>query len=116
LISILRRIFSDEVDPRKVAREAWRYWAEAMAKFLRDRDRSLASERICDLKYADIRHDPIDAVRYIYTYLGWPLSAAAEQCIEKSLRSQPREQNGFHRYRPSQFKLDMMDREQDFGA
>jgi Sulfotransferase family len=116
LITILRRIFSDVVDPRKVAREAWRYWAEAMAKFLRDRDRSLPSERICDVKYADIRHDPMDAVRYIYTYFGWPFSTAAEQCIEKSLRSQPREQNGFHRYRPSQFKLDMMDREQDFGA
>jgi Sulfotransferase family len=116
LITILRRIFSNEVDPRKVAREAWRYWAEAMAKFLRDRDRFLASERICDLKYADIRHDPMDAVRYIYAYFGWPFSAVAEECIERSLRNQPREQNGFHRYQPSQFKLDMMDREQDFGA
>ena len=116
LITILRRIFSDNVDPRKVAREAWRYWAETMAKFLLDRDRFLSSERICDLNYRDIRHDPMDAVRYIYTYFGWPLSPDAERCIEKSLRDQPREQNGFHRYRPSQFDLDMMDREQGFGA
>ena len=115
LITILRRIFSDEVDPRKVAREAWRYWAETMAKFLRDRDRSLPSERICDLKYTDLRHDPMDAVRYIYSYFGWSLSPDTERWIEKCLRNQPHEQNGFHRYRPSQFELDMVDREQDFG-
>lgn len=114
LITILRRIFSDDVDPRKVAREAWRYWAETMAKFLRDRDRYLPPERICDLKYSDIRRDPMDAVRNIYAHFGWRLSAATEQCIEKSLRNQPRQRNGFHRYRPSQFELDMMERE-DFG-
>src|ERR1700758_408991 len=28
LITILRRVFSDQVDPGEIAREAWRYWSE----------------------------------------------------------------------------------------
>jgi hypothetical protein len=115
LITILRRIFSDDVDPQKVAREAWRYWSETLTKFMRDRDRHLPSERICDLNYRDIRQDPMAAVRYIYTYFGWPLSSGAERCIRNTLAKQPPEQNGFHRYRPSQFGLEMMDHETDFG-
>jgi len=115
LITILRRVFSDDVDPQKVAREAWRYWSETMTKFMRDRDRYLPSERICDLNYTDIRRDPMAAVRYIYTYFGWPLLSDAERCVRNSLAKQPPEQNGFHRYRPSQFGLEMMDHESDFG-
>jgi hypothetical protein len=116
LITILRRVFSDDVHPQEVAREAWRYWSETMTKFMRDRDRYLSSERICDLNYTDIRRDPMAAVRYIYTYFGWPLSPEAERCIGDSLAKQPPEQNGFHRYRASQFGLEMMDYESDFGA
>jgi hypothetical protein len=116
LITILRRVFSFDVDPQNVAREAWRYWSETMTKFMSDRDRYLPAERICDLKYTDIRRDPIYAVRSIYAYFGWPLAANTEQRIMDSLATQPQEQNGFHRYRPSQFGLETMDRERDFGA
>jgi hypothetical protein len=116
LITILRGVFSDQVDPGEIAREAWRYWSETMTKFLRDRDRYLLRERICDLKYSDIRRDPMSAVRYIYDYFGWPLAPAAEKRIRNSLAKQPPAQNGFHRYRASQFGLETMDRERDFGA
>lgn len=116
LITILRRVFSDQVDPGEIAREAWRYWSQTMTKFLRDRDRCLPTERICDLKYSEIRRDPMNAVRYIYDYFGWPLAPGLEKRIRNSLAKQPPEQNGFHRYRASQFGLETMDRERDFGA
>jgi hypothetical protein len=116
LITILRGVFSDHGDPGEIAREAWRYWSETMTKFLRDRDRYLLRERICDLKYSDIRRDPMSAVRYIYDYFGWPLAPTAEKRIRNSLAKQPPAQNGFHRYCASQFGLETMDRERDFGA
>ncbi len=115
LITILRRVFSDDVDPQEVAREAWRYWSETITKFMRDRDRYLSPERICDLNYTDIRRDPMAAVRYVYTYFGWRLSSDAERCVRISLAKQPPEQNGLHRYCPSQFGLERMDHKNDFG-
>src|SRR5438132_1630540 len=68
LITILRRVFSDQVDPGEIAREAWRYWSQTMTKFLHDRDRYLPTKRICDLKYSDIRRYPMNAILDIYDY------------------------------------------------
>jgi hypothetical protein len=116
LITILRRVFSDQVDATEIAAEAWRYWSETMMKFLSERDRLLSTDRICDLQYRDIRRNPIKAVRYVYDYFGWPLSEKAEQQIKVSLANQPPIQNGFHRYRSNQFGLERMDRERDFGV
>jgi len=116
LITILRRVFSDQVDSDKIAREAWQYWSETTTKFMRDRDRCLPAERICDVKYTDIRRSPMAAVRYVYEYFGWRLTPEAEERIKNSLAEQPPEQNGFHRYRASQFGLEKMDRERDFGV
>jgi hypothetical protein len=115
LITILRRVFSESVDSGLVAQEAWQYWSETMTRFMRDRDRLLAPERIFDLRYTDIRRDQMAAVRQIYDYFGWPLGAETESRIQNSLANQPREQNGFHHYRASQFGLERMDREKDFG-
>lgn len=116
LITILRRVFSDQVDPVEIAREAWRYWSETTMRFMRERDQYLPAERIYDLQYADIRRDPMNAVRSIYDYFGWPLVSNTEQRLVNTLARQPREQNGFHRYHASQFQLETMDRERDFGT
>lgn len=116
LITILRRVFSHEVDENQVARDAWRYWSETMATFMCDRDRLLAPERIFDLKYSHIRPDPMRAVSQIYEYFGWNLAPERESTIREALAKQPREQNGYHHYWPSQFGLEEMDRERDFGA
>src|ERR1700745_1038948 len=72
LITILRRVFSDAVDPVTVCREAIDYWSNTLDRFLRERDR-LAEGRICDVDYAEIRRDPLAVVRRIYAHFGWPL-------------------------------------------
>ena len=116
LITILRRVFSDRVDANRVAREAWRYWADTIANFIREREQLLPPERILDLRYSDFQRDPMIGVRQIYQYFGWSLPPATEAKIRTALLKQPREQNGFHYYRASQFGLEEMDREKDFGA
>src|SRR6266481_2063815 len=77
LITILRRVFSDAVDPLTVCREAIDYWSNTLHRFLRERDR-LAERRICDVDYAEIRRDPLAVVRRIYMHFGWSLSQKAE--------------------------------------
>jgi Sulfotransferase family len=102
LVTILRSAFSDAVDPITVGREAIHYWSETMDKFLSERDR-LADNRICDIKYDEIRRDPISAVRQIYDYFGWPLSREPEQRMRALVVSQAGRQSANHRYDLSQF-------------
>ena len=105
LITILRRIFSDVVDPLQIGREAMAYWAETLETFMCQREQ-LAADRTCDLPYRDIRRDPIAAVQRVYDHFGWNLSATAEKEMRRVLASQPRDQVGFHRYDPAQFGLE----------
>jgi hypothetical protein len=114
LIAILRRVFSEHVDPLQIGRDAIRYWSEALLVFLHERDRLLRG-RICDVRYSDIRRDPIAAIRRVYRYFGWSLSLEAERRMRIALANQPRRQHGFHRYHPAQFGLDKAPEAQLFG-
>ena len=102
LVTILRSAFSDAVDPITVGREAINYWSDTMEKFLPERDR-LGDKRICDIKYDEIRREPIGAVRQIYDYFGWSLSREAEQRMRALIASQAGRQSANHRYDLSQF-------------
>ena len=73
LITILRRVFSDSVDPFVVCSDATQYWSETLERILPERDR-LPPERICDVDYFEIRRDPIAVARRIYQHFGWLLS------------------------------------------
>jgi hypothetical protein len=114
LITILRRVFSDAVDPVEIGKEAIRYWSKTLTKFIYDRDR-LGGERIFDLSYVELRRDPIDAVRRVYNHFGWLLSLRAENRIREILTKQPRDLQGFHRYEAAQFGL-RPEHEQEFFA
>ena len=102
LMTILRSAFSDAVDPVTLCREAIDYWSDAIEKFLPERDR-LADNRICDIKYDEIRCDPISAVRRIYEYFGWSLSRDAEQRMRSLVASQAKRLSANHRYDLAQF-------------
>jgi len=115
LITILRRVFSDAVDPLVVCREAIQYWSETLERFLHERDR-LADYRICDVNYIEVCRDPIAAVRRIYEHFGWLLSAEAAQRMRLVLASLPQDQYGRHRYNLSQFGLDPAEEVEAFAA
>jgi hypothetical protein len=97
LVTILRRAFSDAVDPSIVCREAIDYWSDAIEKFLAGRDR-LADNRICDIQYAEIRREPISAVRRIYEFFGWSVSRETEQRMRVLIASRAEKQSANHRY------------------
>jgi hypothetical protein len=104
LVTILRSAFSDAVDPFAACREAINYWSETVDKFLQERDR-LASERICDVGYDEISHDPIAAVRRIYDHFSWSLSRGTEQRMRLLVARHAQRQPGNHRYHLSQFDI-----------
>src|SRR5512133_2769052 len=115
LITILRRVFSDAVDPLTVCREAIDYWSKTLDRFLQERSR-LTEHRICEVDYAEIRRDPLAVVRRIYTHFGWSLSAKLEQRMRRALAGQLQERNGLHQYDLSQFGVQEAESASRFAA
>jgi len=115
LITILRRVFSDAVDPVEIGTEAMRYWSKTLTKFVGERDR-LRPERIFDISYVELRRDPITAVRRVYKHFGWLLSPRAENQMREVLAKQPRDVHGFHRYEAAQFGLRPEHEEEFFSS
>lgn len=105
LVAILRKIFSDHIDPRQIGHDAIEYWSRATVQFMHGRDRFLG-DRVCDVQYREIRQDPIAAVRRVYDYFDWDLSPAVETSMRIALANRPREEHGRHLYDPVQFGLD----------
>lgn len=104
LVTILRSVFSDEVDPVQVGQDAMVYWSEAVKTFLEVRDR-LPADRVCDLYYDEVRRDPIAATRRVYQHFNWKLQPEIEQKIRTTLAEQNSRTNGAHRYNANYFQL-----------
>jgi Sulfotransferase family len=115
LITILRRVFSDAVDPLTVCREAIDYWSKTLDSFLQERGR-LVEHRICDVSYVEIRRDPLRAVRRIYAHFGWSLTEKVEQRMRRALASQPKDRHRLHRYDLSQFGVQEAESAARFAA
>src|SRR5260370_7149426 len=81
------------------------YWARALKTFLSARDQ-LPASRICDLRYEQVRRDPILAARSVYEHFGWRLTAEIGNRMRAALaRQQASHPNGVHRYHPAYFPL-----------
>jgi len=104
LVTILRRVFSDVVDPVQVGQDAASYWARALTTFMRERDQ-LPASRVCDLHYADLRRDPIAAARNVYHHFGWQFTNEIEERMRSALARQTPHANGAHRYDAACFRL-----------
>jgi hypothetical protein len=115
LITILRRVFSDAVDPHTVCGEAIDYWSKTLDKFLQKRDR-LGEHRICDVNYLEIRRDPLAVVRRIYAHFDWSLAQKVEERMRRVLASQPQERYKLHRYDLSQFGVQEAESAARFAA
>ncbi|HST31765.1 MAG TPA: sulfotransferase, partial [Chthoniobacterales bacterium] len=109
LVTILRRVFSDAVDPIQIGQDAIVYWSGALKTFMRVRD-TLPVDRVCDLYYNDVRRDPIAATKRIYEHFGWKLQPDIEQKMRAILAEQNSRQNGVHRYNAAYFQLRGADR------
>jgi hypothetical protein len=102
--TVLRRAFSDNADPLKIAADWADRWSRALDKFLAVRDRASPSQFL-DVNFESIETDPLGTVERVYDFLGWPLTAQARTAMQNFLAANPKNKHGVHSYTLEQFGL-----------
>lgn len=105
LNTVLRRTFSDEVDPHEIGRDWCDRWARALLRFMDKRD-TLPSDGFIDIAHEEISAEPLAAIEKIYDFLGWSLSDDARAAMNAFLAANPRNKHGEHRYSLEMYGLD----------
>src|SRR5215468_9010325 len=107
LHTVLRRAFSDAVDPAQVGREVTKLTADEIRTGLAARDDAdVPPERFFDVRYTDLVKDPMGTVRTIYDRFAMPLTSSAEARMQHYLVETPKDKHGAHGYSLAQFGLD----------
>ena len=105
LTTVLRSIFSDDVDPAAIGLEVTMYWENALEKLLEARG-GTRSHTFFDVDYSDLIRDPIAVVRGIYSRLEIGLSPAVELRMRAFLKSHSPARHGRHSYSLAEFEMD----------
>jgi hypothetical protein len=107
LHTVLRRTFSDAVDPLKVGPEIAGLLAGDIRRGLQALDAGcVPPSRRLDVTYTALIDDPLAVVRQIYAQFDLPLTAATETRMRAFLAEHPRGREGHHEYSLQQFGLD----------
>ena len=107
LHTVLRRTFSDAVDPAQVGPEITGLTAAEIRVGLEARDdRCAPPERFFDIRYRDLVKDPIGTVRNAYAHFGMSFTTIAEGRMRRYLAETPKDKHGAHVYSLTEFGLD----------
>lgn len=106
LHAVLRRTFSDAVDPHSVGPEVSGLLAGDIARGLRARDRGcLPASQFVDIRYAEIRRDPLSVVKKIYAAFDLSLHDETVVRMQRFLAGNPQDRYGTHEYSLAEFGL-----------
>lgn len=108
LVSLLRRLASDRIDPHEIGA----YWTALLAagleRCMATRDRlALPPSQVFDMAFAELLADEIAMVRRIYAHFGLTLSPGAEDRMRRFLADNARDKHGRHRYTLANAGLDV---------
>ncbi|MEO8604359.1 MAG: sulfotransferase [bacterium] len=106
LISIIRGMQTDHLDPHQLGREQLAFWAEAIRRALAFR-RSVGEERFADVFMHDLVAHPIETVASVYARVGVPFTAAAEHAMRVWSADHPQHKHGALPYALAEFGLDL---------
>jgi hypothetical protein len=113
-VDTLWRIYSDKADPQAAGRS----WAERMNRGLRHTmsvRNGHSSAHFLDVQFRDTVKAPMDVVRRIYDFIGWPLTQDAEATMRAWLEEDDKAHAaGAHDYSPQQFGLTADQLQRDF--
>ena len=99
LVTLLRGLASDDVDPVAIGAEWTARLAAGLERAMAARARALPPDvRVFDMQFADLLRDEIGMVRRIYAHFDLELSAEAESRMRRFLAENPRDKHGRHRY------------------
>jgi hypothetical protein len=113
---MLRRAFSDHVDPYEIGRETAMRCSEALARGVRDRDAHEREHSFFDVQFHDILHRPLDVIEDLYSHFGFELHESIRGQMQRYLDKRPRYKHGRHRYSLEQFGLASDELAEDFRA
>ena len=104
MLTHLQMIFSDEVDPNRVANH-WLSKIENMARrTMATRDR-VNDKGFIDVSYYDLIKDPIPQVERIYEAAGADLTLEAREAMETSRKANKQHKYGRHKYSLADFGM-----------
>lgn len=108
LVTHLRVMSSDRVDPVAIGRQWARWNADALNRSVAARRSGLiAADQIHDLSFYEFMDDPMGQIETLYRFVGFELSRTARRRMEEYLRVKPADEHGAHRYRFEDFGLDV---------
>ena len=108
LVTHLRVMSSDRVDPVAIGRQWARWNADALNRSVAARRSGLiAADQIHDLSFYEFMHDPMGQIETLYRFVGFDLSPTARRRMEEYLRAKTADEHGAHRYRFEDFGLDV---------
>lgn len=100
-----RGMFSDHVDPEALGREILTGdWATGLEALLEAR-RARPGIPVADLRYENLRRDPVAAIEGAYASLDLPFPDEARRAIQQHARAHPQHARGRHRYTLERFGL-----------
>jgi hypothetical protein len=104
MLTHLQMIFSDDVDPNRVANH-WLHKIENMARrTMATRDR-VKDKGFIDVSYYDLIKDPIPQVEHVYEAAGAKLTPAARSAMEASRKVNKQHKYGRHKYSLADFGM-----------
>jgi len=108
LVTTLRKMGSDDVDPIVIAKE-WAIWnAKALDTSVRVRkDGKIAEAQIFDISFYEFMAAPLDQIQAIYDFFDIELSPSARKRMQDYLEVNTAEQHGAHRYSFADCGLDV---------
>lgn len=115
LIEEGRKIGSDQVDPIEVGRDMFEYWAQALDRYLVERDK-LSRDRILDFKYEEIRDDVVDVIRRIYAAAGRRVTPEAIAAFKAYEARRPEHHFGKYDYAAERYGYVPEEIDQRFAA
>jgi Sulfotransferase family len=104
LVHAVRKLYSDDVDPRKIAEVSLETF-DAMIARARAFEAKHGAGRIHHIRYPDLVADPIATMRHVYAHFDEPLTPQAETAMRATLAANPQGKHGKHDYRLEDYGL-----------
>jgi hypothetical protein len=115
MVAHARGLFSDDVDPHRVARQWVRKTRRMVERSMAVRD-GTGADRIVDVSYYDLVTDPFAVARRIYASAGLPFDDPVRTAMEVRHRQNRQHKYGRHRYALEDFGLTPEDMDRVFAA
>jgi hypothetical protein len=117
LITTLRSLASDDVDPLQIGADWTARLASGLDATTRVRDSAgLGDDRVIDIHFHEFVGNEIATIRRIYDRFGLVFERAAEERIRAFLAVNPKDKHGAHRYRLSDAGLDEASERKRYAA